>query len=312
MKTVLFEEWAGEWLAHKRNYVKESTYANYLITVVNHLIPTFKGRKMEDITTNVVQDAVLGWSENGRLDGKGGLGHKSIRDMVVILKMCLKDYEARYDAEIKLRTIDYPIQKKTDAQCSLSQNQREHLLRIINKNLESESLGYAVSLYTGIRIGELCALKWEDIDMENRIIKINKTLQRIYLKSTRKKGRTKVIITTPKSMKGIRDIPISEALFVLLEKARCLDKGAYLLTGTRKFIEPRLYGKHYQKFLSIFQFKAIKFHGLRHTFATRCIEAGADYKVVSELLGHSSVNLTLNLYVHPHMDDKRRCVELLQ
>lgn len=311
METILFEEWAGEWLVQKKNYVKESTYANYLITVVNHLIPTFKGKEMEEITTTLVQAAVMQWAKKGRLDGRGGLAVKSIKDMIIILKMCLKDYAVRYDTEIKLKAIAYPVQTQITSQCALSQNQHEYLLYIIGKNLESESLGYAISLYTGIRIGELCALKWEDIDLDNRIIKINKTLQRIYLKTNSKKGRTKVIITTPKSVKGVRDIPIADALLSLLKKAQCHEKQAYLLTGTKKFIEPRLYGKHYKKFLHTFHVKTIKFHGLRHTFATRCIEAGADYKVVSELLGHSSVNLTLNLYVHPHMDDKRRCVELI-
>lgn len=311
MEKMLFEEWAEEWLMYKKNYVKESTYANYLITMVNHLIPTFKGKRIEEMTTSTVQDAVLYWSEHGKCNGKGGLSTKTLKDMVVILKMCIRDYEIQYDREVRIRTIEYPVPKKINNQLALTQNQHEYLLYIISKNLEYESLGYAISLYTGIRIGELCALKWSDVDMNNRIIKITKTLQRIYLKSSSNKGKTKIIITPPKSVKAIREIPISDALFELLNKMQCEDKKAYLLTGTRKFIEPRLYGKHYKKFLQTYNLESIRFHGLRHTFATRCIEAGADYKIVSELLGHSSVNLTLNLYVHPHMEDKRRCVELI-
>lgn len=311
MKGILFEEWAKEWLAKKKFYVKESTYANYLITMVNHLIPTFQGKKVEDMTTRVIQEAVLYWSEKGRLNQKGGLSIKTIKDMVIILKMCLKDYEIEFDAELKIRAIEFPITQKIYDQVTLSQDEREYLIKIINKDLRCETLGYAISLYTGIRIGELCALRWEDVDMRYRIIRINKTLQRIYLKSNEEKGKTKVVITTPKSIKAIREIPISDALYNLLEKMKCEDKKAYLLTGSRKYIEPRLYGRHYKKFLQDYHMEEIKFHGLRHTFATGCIEAGADYKVVSELLGHASVNLTLNLYVHPRMEDKRRCVELI-
>lgn len=311
MKKVKFEEWAEEWLGYKKNYVKESTYANYLIAMVNHIMPAFKGMGMDEISTKAVQNTVLMWSKTGRLNRNGGLALKTIKDMIIILKMCLKDYENYYDSEIKIKTIEYPALKKVEGKQTLSTCQQECMLGVIKRNLDFESVGYAVSLYTGIRIGELCALKWEDIDLDNRILKVNKTLQRIYFKSNSAKGKTKVIITSPKSEKAIRDIPVSDNLLKLLVKVQCKDKSSYLLTGTEHYIEPRLYRKHYEKFLIEHHLESIHFHGLRHTFATRCIEAGADYKIVSELLGHSSVNMTLNLYVHPQMEDKRKCVELI-
>ena len=183
-------------------------------------------------------------------------------------------------------------------------------MKLIRMHLDCETLGYAISLCTGMRIGELCALKWEDIDLANRLIYINKTLQRIYLKTEVGKGVTKIVITTPKSEKSVRNVPISNALLELLEQMG-KQRGKYVLTGTTSYIEPRVYREHYQKFVEQHGIQPIKFHALRHTFATRCIENGADYKIVSELLGHSSVNLTLNLYVHPNLEDKRRCVELL-
>lgn len=185
------------------------------------------------------------------------------------------------------------------------------MVKAVRKSLEYETLGYVVSIYTGIRIGELCALRWEDIDMTNKVIRINKTLQRIYIKSSVGGGKTKIIITPPKSTKSIRVVPISKIVYELLTKMRPNNGDFYLLTGKLKYIEPRLYRKHYYKFLREHGLRIINFHGLRHTFATRCIETGADYKIVSELLGHSSIALTLNLYVHPHLEDKRRCVELI-
>ena len=295
----------------QKNYVKESTYANYLIAMVNHIVPAFQGMEMNEITTNVIQNAVLAWSKTGCLNKTRGLSLKTIKDMTIIVKMCIKDYEERYDSDLKIRTIEYPAIKKSEGKAVLSKKQQEYMLNVIKRNLEYETLGYAVSLYTGIRIGELCALQWGDIDIDNRLIRINKTLQRIYLKSDSTKGKTKVTITSPKSDKAVRDIPISQTLYSLFKKLTFKNKKVYLLTGDRNYIEPRLYRKHYEKFLREHNIEQIRFHGLRHTFATRCIESGADYKIVSELLGHSSVNLTLNLYVHPHMEDKRRCVELI-
>lgn len=124
-------------------------------------------------------------------------------------------------------------------------------------------------------------------------------------------GHTKVMITTPKSRKSVREIPISEALYEMLSKYKRQNPEHYLVTGSPLYMEPRLYRKHYAGFFEKKKAEYIHFHGLRHTFATRCIEAGADYKVVSELLGHASVNLTLNLYVHPQWEDKKRCVDLV-
>ena len=214
--------------------------------------------------------------------------------------------------------IEFPANMRLNQLDVLSKAQQEKLLHVIQNNMGNEELGYALSLYTGMRIGEICALQWADIDMDARIITVNKTLQRIYLKENegkgrgeKSKGKTKITITTPKSAKAVRNIPISEALYKLLIQKACDDGEVYLLTGSKKYIEPRLYRKHYQKFLNEHQTEYIRFHGLRHTFATRCIEKGANYKVVSELMGHASVNLTLNLYVHPQWEEKKRCVEMI-
>lgn len=312
MKHVVLKEWAEEWLLLKRAYVKESTYANYLILLKNHILPALGDRFVHEIDSRTVQREVMIWMEEGRLDGKGGLSQKTVRDMVIVLKMCLHDYGRIHNDNMPVIEVEYPIGKRAVTRNVLSKEEQEYLLGIIRNNLGYESLGYALSLYTGIRIGELCALQWADVDMNRRAVAISKTLQRIYFKNAEgEKGKTKIVITAPKSEKAVREIPISDALYELLERMYCPDKKAYLITGTRKYMEPRLYRKHYEKFLCENQAEYIRFHGLRHTFATRCVESGADYKVISELLGHSSVNLTLNLYVHPQWEDKKRAVELI-
>ena len=312
MVKKILNEWGEEWLQYKKGYVKESTYANYLVLMKNQILPRLGMWEVEEINSKIVQEQITYWTMCGRLDGKGGLALKTVKDIVIILKMCRRDYAKMYDCNMPALEVEYPVNKKVSRLSVLSREQQEYLLRIIHKELEYESLGYALSLYTGIRIGELCALQWEDIDMCNRAITIQKTLQRIYLKGKKgERGKTKITITSPKSKKAVRVIPISDALYTLFSRQYCKDKRAYLLTGTRKYMEPRLYRQHYERFLDENKAEYIHFHGLRHTFATRCIESGADYKVVSELLGHASVNLTLNLYVHPCWEDKRRCVELI-
>lgn len=310
MEEILFEKWAEEWLEEKKNYVKESTYANYLITMVNHIVPRLTGMKVVDVNTQVIQGLSLEWGKTGKLNNKGGLSIKTIKDMVVILKMCIRDFYTRHDMNVSLKKTIYPSNQILNKTAVLSHHEQSKLVGKIINSKQLEAVGYAISLYTGIRIGELCALKWEDINMEERLIFINKTIQRVYYKEKEGVGKTKVIISCPKSLKSNREIPISNTLFLILEQIQA-DNAAYVLTGTEKYIEPRLYRKHYEKFLEENQLDYIKFHGLRHTFATRCIEKGADYKVVSELLGHSSINVTMNLYVHPQLHQKRQCVELL-
>ena len=312
MEKVLFEVWARKWMEEKRNYVKESSYANYKTVLVNHLIPVFGPMAIESITYDVIQEAVLAWSDKGRLDQKGGLSNKTIKDMIIVLKMCLRDAGVDEKQISKKNGILYPsTQNKNGEHCfALSEQAYRSYMTALLKNPDPENLGIILCLYTGMRIGEVCALQWKDIDFNEKVIHITKTIQRIYIKNWDNKGISKIIITAPKSNKSIRKIPISDAIFHLLKVYR-KENEAYITTGTLKYIEPRLYRKHYEKFVGENSLEYIKFHGLRHTFATRCINMGADYKTVSELLGHASVNLTLNLYVHPHMEEKRRCVNLL-
>ncbi len=311
MEYTNFEEWASKWMQDKKDYVKESTYANYSVVMTNHLLPAFSKYKLQDITNNVVQEQVLLWMKTGRINKKGGLSEKTVKDMIVVLKNCLRDWSEftshSYD-EIHIR---YPSKVKSQKNHTLSKDEMKYMLEKIFAENNYEALGYAISLYTGMRIGEICALQWKDVDLENKLLHVNKTLQRIYIKDFDGGSTSKVIIASPKSQKSVRDIPICSSLFSLLEQLNCDDCENYILTGTKNFIEPRAYRKHYEAFLKRNNIRHINFHGLRHTFATSCIESGADCKVVSELLGHASVNTTLNLYVHPRMEDKRACVELI-
>lgn len=305
MESRKFNEWALIWIENKKKYVKESTYANYLIVLENHLIPYLGDYSLKDITKEMIQNMILQFRINGRLDGRGGLSDKTVKDIVAILKSCLIDAGASYLCEKNI--FRFPPNDQIDKMKTLDEDMCEKLIRVIEKEKNCESMGYAVGLLTGVRIGELCALQWKDIDFERKVIHIYKTLQRVYIK---KDEKTKIIISMPKSKSSVREIPISKKLENIMNRY-IGEKEEYLISGSRKYIEPRLYREHFHVFMDRNGFSKIRFHDLRHTFATRCIAKGGDCKTVSCLLGHSNVNITLNRYVHPELEEKRNCVELM-
>ena len=308
---IKYEKWIEIWLKSKKSFVKESTYANYSILVINHILPKFGKYFVDEINEAIIQKTIIEWAETGNLNSRSGLSKKTIKDILSIIKLSLK-FAIKNDIIEPFIEMDLKIPKVNDIQKLkvFSSNEQKKLIYSINENKTERNIGFLISLYTGIRIGELCALKWIDLDFDERIIKITKTMQRIYIKEFNGRGISKVIITSPKTHASNREIPMSSFLIPYLQSIKS-DPDMYVITGSKEFLEPRTYRNYYNRFLEKNGLNHINFHGLRHTFATRCIEVGADYKTVSELLGHASINMTLNLYVHPRMDQKRKCVELL-
>ncbi len=190
----------------------------------------------------------------------------------------------------------------------LSVSQQNSLVSYLSKSASPSDLGIFIASVTGIRIGELCALQWSDIDLEKRIIAVRKTMQRI--KNIGGKTATKIVITAPKSRTSEREIPIPEVLFSRLKSMKKCDDN-YILTGEKIFSEPRTMQYRFKAILKKLNLPSVNFHSLRHIFATRCIAAGADVKTLSELLGHNSVEMTLNRYVHSSDERKSYCMKLL-
>ena len=179
----------------------------------------------------------------------------------------------------------------------------------VKRNISFRNLGIYLCLSTGVRIGELCALQWKDIDTDTGYVSVNKTIARIYLMDENGKNRTEVVIDTPKTQNSLREIPIYNELLKLLKPLkRIVNPEYYVLTNSPPPLEPRTYRNYYKKIMKTLNVPNIKFHGLRHSFATRCIESNCDYKTVSVLLGHSKINTTLNLYVHPNLNQKKKCI----
>ncbi len=193
----------------------------------------------------------------------------------------------------------------------LSENERKRLERYLFESNDPCKIGIILTLYSGVRIGELCALKWENIDLANGIIKITTTLQRISDISGESGKRTKIIITEPKTPSAKRTIPLPSFLIKKLKYINPNKDNAFLLTGNERFTEPRAFTYTFKKCLKESGVPDINFHALRHTFTTRCIENDFEPKALSEILGHSSVNTTLGIYTHPSVEYKRESINRL-
>ena len=206
-------------------------------------------------------------------------------------------------------SFNYPKDESNKKIYVLTKNEQKKITDYCINNINSRNIGILISLYSGLRIGELCALKWEDIDFKKSLIIITKTVQRIYIKD-KLESKSKIIITNPKTKNANREIPINKDFLEILKQVKTNNRD-YVISGNNKLIEPRTYRKYFDKVLKTIKINHINFHALRHTFATNCISLGIDYKTVSELIGHANVNITLNLYVHPRMSQKKKCINLI-
>lgn len=288
------------WQADKKQYVKKSTYAAYSLLVVNHLLPAFGN--MDDIVEESVQRFVFTKLEEG-------LSHKTIKDILIVLKMILKFGVKNEMCEYRQIDIKFPTERERQTIEVLSKSNQRKIMDYITTHFTFRNLGIYICLCAGMRIGEVCALTWDDMDVENGVIKISKTIQRIYIVEERAK-HTELIIDTPKSKNSIREIPMSKDLLKMVKPLkRIVNADYFVLTNDSTPTEPRTYRNYYSRLMRELNIPKLKFHGLRHSFATRCIESRCDYKTVSVLLGHSNISTTLNLYVHPNMEQKRHCID---
>lgn len=308
-KKILYKDWIYEWLIEKKEYIKESTYANYSNNVFNHIIPNLGNYYLDDINHKIIQDFLLNLSKTGKKDGSGGLSEKTIKDITIIVKGSLKKAINEEKMKHIVLSFNYPKSQHEKKIYILTKSEQNKITDYVLNNLSTRNIGILISLYSGIRIGELCALKWDDIDLKKGIIYIRKTIQRIYIKD-KYKNVSKIILTTPKTKNANREIPINKNFLEILKKVKA-NKEDYVLTGNKEYIEPRTYRKYFNKVLDKININRFNFHSLRHTFATNCISLGVDYKTVSELLGHANVNITLNLYVHPRLSQKKKCIDLI-
>lgn len=288
------------WKKDKKQYVKRSSFSAYILLIQNHLLPAFgNNTQVEEVE---VQALVLKKLEQG-------LSQKTIKDILIVLKMALKFGAKNKWIEYAPFDIQFPTEREKQNVEVLSRTNQKKIMNYVQEHFTFRNLGISICLSAGMRIGEICALTWEDIDTDNGIINIRRTIQRIYVieEGTRK---TELILDTPKTKNSIRDIPMSRDLLKLLKPIKkIVNNSFFVLTNDTKPTEPRTYRSYFKNFMQELGMPDLKFHGLRHSFATRCIESKCDYKTVSVLLGHSNITTTLNLYVHPNLEQKKKCID---
>lgn len=306
---MVFQSILEMWLKEKKEYVKESTYAYYHFEVTNYITPLLGSLSLEEVTEERIQSTVFVWQGKGMENGRA-LKKSTVQNLVMLIKQVLKFSARKGFMENTIMEIHFAPQYREKGQKVFNHKEQTQLIQAILENLDYRTFGILLCINSGLRIGELCALQWGDIDMNNGILHVTKTLQRIY--TGNKKNKTEIIITAPKTPTSIREIPLSNKILSLINTFQSRSAEHYVLTNSPHYMEPRTLRRFYKSFLRKNNLRELHFHGLRHTFATRCIEGGADYKSVSEILGHATINTTLNMYVHPQLEEKRKCVELVE
>lgn len=299
-----------EWMESKKDMIKESTFVKYSSLLNRHIFPELGGYYLSAITDEQLNHFLRGKLSGGRIDGRGGLSAKTVLDIRSILLLGLEyARQQHYPCMVSGKIFSPPNRQPLIR--ILTREEQRRLEAALFSHPGPMELGILIALYGGLRIGEICALQWEDLNLTNGTISVNKTMMRISDLTPEHPCKTKILIDRPKTANSRRIIPLPTFLTAYL-KEYSREGDAYILTGTKNWMEPRLCLKHYKKVLERAKLPPFTFHALRHTFATRCVENEFDLKSLSEILGHANVNTTLQRYIHPSFERKKEQMERLE
>lgn len=287
--------------------IKKSTSDTYMAIIDNHIIPAMGKMSVNMVSTEYLNKFTSEKINNGRLDGKGGLSAKTVQNIVGVIKSAFRYAEKIYSIKNPAAFITIPKTEKKEIEV-LSDLELMQIKEYCNKNPDYFAVIYDLCISTGIRIGELCALQCEDIDFGNGILTIRKTIQRVKNNDNSSDCKTKIIISSPKTKNSLRKIPLPEGLIKKLREfvASKGEKDFIFSFDGKKPLDVRTVQKKFAYILKKCGIRKVKFHILRHTMASKWANSNFDIKGLSEILGHSSVNITLSLYVHSSVEIKRK------
>lgn len=286
------KKWMEKWFdLYVRPFVRDSTYHKYHQIAKNHILPYIGDKELSQIKNDVLQDCLC-----NKLHCEKGLSDSTINLIRSVLKLL---FEAAFENNLvsqnpclKLKRFSVE-EKKVDAFTKQEQSKIEkYILTKKNKKL----YGVVITLYTGMRIGELLALTWDNVDFKRNIITVCQTVS--YKEFAK-----------PKTKAGIREIPISQFILPLLKELRQSSACEYVIETKGHSTEIRGYQGLFSRLLKKLNIRPLGFHSLRHTFATRAIECGVDYKTLSVLMGHANAMITINRYTHSMMETKRKAIQ---
>lgn len=301
LQIPMFQDECREWLSAISPQIKLSTKIRYQNLLYSYIVPKLGNKVINEITYHMLDKFCSDLLCNGGRNGTG-LSSKTVADIMSVIRSVFK-FSKKRGFPPSCDTKSIMIRHSEKDMRIFSRSEQITLCKVLQEELNPYHIGILVCLFTGLRIGELCALKWEDISFLEHSMYIHQTMQRIQIENY-KKHKTKVIISTPKSKCSIRTIPIPDHLLTLMKRYQQAPTGYFLTCSEDNYIEPRVMQYQFKRVLQKAEIPTANFHSLRHTFATLCVELGFDVKSLSEILGHANVNLTMNRYVHPSLELK--------
>ncbi len=294
-----FAFYCDEWLRINRNRIKESTYVKYYGILEKHIKPRLGGCLVQSLSSLVVEK----FSHDLLYEEE--LSPKTVKDILTMLHSVIKYTVKQFPEPLPMIEIVYPKVPKNEMRV-LTREEQTRFVQYLLHDMDECKFGVLLTLLTGMRIGEVCALRWENVSLDEKIVTVKSTMQRLRDLDGNRTSKTKIVISEPKSDHSMRVIPLTDYAAKLCKMQWCHNTAAFLLTGeTERYIEPRLMQYHLESYVKDCGLAGVHFHTLRHTFATRCVEVDFEIKSLSEILGHSSPRITLERYVHSSMELKR-------
>lgn len=294
-----FGLYCDEWLQLNRDRVKQSTYVKYSSMLQKHIKPHLGGCFLQALSSVAIEQF------SHYLLREEGLSAKTVKDILTLLHSVFKYISRNAPEPLPMIEIVYPKVPKQEMRV-LTQKEQAHFMRYLLKDMDACKFGVLLALLTGMRIGEICALQWKHISLQEQAVRVEATMQRLQILDDSCATKTKVVIGEPKSNTSERVIPLTQNAVKLCETQQPDNPDAFVLTGAvGRYLEPRVMQNKLNQYTTDCGLNGVHFHTLRHTFATRCVEVDFEIKSLSEILGHASPRITLERYVHSSMELKR-------
>ncbi len=295
-KKATFLYYSTAWLQLNKRGIKESTYIKYRTILDKHIHPILGNYGIDEITSDMIGEFTAQLLKK--------LSPVSVKTILVITNAVLTYARSCDQITENPVVMVYPKVEKKEMRI-LSSEEQNRFVKYLLKDMDCCKFGVLLTLLTGMRIGELCALKWNDIDFQTKTLHIRHTMQRLQNLNEDFDSKTRICIGSPKTATSLRVIPLTDPLIELCRKFREEHSDTYILTSAASYMEPRTLQYRMRKYMKDCGLEGVHFHTLRHTFATRCVEVGFEIKSLSEILGHANTSITLNQYVHSSLEWKR-------
>ena len=305
---MLYKDWLADWLT---NYVKPSakdkTYGRYSDIINHHLCPNLGEYELNDLTPIMVQRFITELTLNGNLKTGKGLSANSVNSIITVIQGSMSTAHLLGFTDVyEMNKLKRPKTKEKQVEC-FSPSEQKIIEQAVLADRRDKMKGIIICLYTGLRIGELLALEWSDIDFAKAELHVTKTCH----DSKNKNGTFCRITDAPKTENSRRVIPLPKQLLPMLKEMKKRSSSELVITENEKILSVRSYQRSFELLLKKNGIPHRGFHAIRHTFATRAIECGMDIKSLSEILGHKNATVTLNRYVHSLMEHKRSMMDKL-